>query len=69
MKTARRLWVVLPALAVLAACGNDNGVTTDATGEETPAATATSSTAPSTSSSSPGQRFKRHRRQNGPNQD
>ncbi len=42
MKTARRLWVVLPALAVLAACGNDNGVTTDATGEETPAATATS---------------------------
>jgi polar amino acid transport system substrate-binding protein len=41
MKTKRRLWVLLPALALLAACGEDNGDTTDATADETPAATET----------------------------
>lgn len=37
MKTTRRLWVLLPALALLAACGDDNGDATDATTDETPA--------------------------------
>lgn len=41
MKTTRRLWVLLPALALLAACGDDNGDTTDATTDETPAVTET----------------------------
>lgn len=41
MKTTRRLWVLLPALALLAACGDDNGDATDATTDETPAVTET----------------------------
>ena len=43
MKTTRRLWVLLPALALLAACGGDDDATdtTDATDDEAPAATET----------------------------
>jgi polar amino acid transport system substrate-binding protein len=41
MKITRRLWVLLPALALLAACGDDNGDATDVTGDESPAATET----------------------------
>jgi polar amino acid transport system substrate-binding protein len=43
MKTTRRLWVLLPALALLAACGGDDDATdtTDATDDDAPAATET----------------------------
>ncbi|HEU4541024.1 MAG TPA: transporter substrate-binding domain-containing protein [Jiangellaceae bacterium] len=41
MTTTRRLWVLLPALALLAACGGDDDDTSDATADETPAATET----------------------------
>ncbi|HEX6231959.1 MAG TPA: transporter substrate-binding domain-containing protein [Jiangellaceae bacterium] len=40
MTTTRRLWVLLPALALLAACGGDDDAT-DATGDDTPEATQT----------------------------
>jgi polar amino acid transport system substrate-binding protein len=40
MKTTRRLWVLLPALALLAACGGDDDAT-DTTGDDAPAATET----------------------------
>ena len=40
MKTTRRLWVLLPALALLAACGGDDDAT-DTTDDEAPAATET----------------------------
>lgn len=41
MKTTRGLWVLLPALALLTACGDENGDATDATADETPATTET----------------------------
>ena len=41
MKTTRGLWVLLPALALLTACGDDNGDATDATADETPTTTET----------------------------
>ncbi|HEX6339320.1 MAG TPA: transporter substrate-binding domain-containing protein [Jiangellaceae bacterium] len=43
MKSTRRLWVLLPALALLAACGGDDDAT-DATADETQAATETPAT-------------------------